>query len=190
MPSTDPAVNGGPGSVAQRPAAPESVPPEMLEDLESLVDVAFAEQFGGWERIAERAADGGQQWAEKQNDGSLGPPTAIEKMPPIKGTEFALMEWLDQLVSMLNHGVSDDEIVVWSMQRTARQGLEGEPMFVCAIHVAKRERQMMAPTTIGKGASNDAGFAIAIAMLAAQGVRERELAIMHRDLYAYRYLVG
>jgi hypothetical protein len=142
--------------------------PKFAEDLELVLNAAFAEKFCGFKRLDERAADGSVQWIELSAKPDAQPLT-IDKLPVLKDTQFALCEWLDRFCSDLDAAkqVPGDRFL-WSVQRTAKINPEGAPMYVAGVHLLRRDTPM--PGVIGKGSSNDPAIAIATAMLQAASI--------------------
>lgn len=152
----------------------------LLDDMDVLLRASFAEKFAGFSRQL-RIEDAAWTWHRTDNaDGAVAvvsEPVEAAKLPPIRGSGYALGNYLDNLCVDMTGEDKDENNYLWCLQRM----LPEAPPFRCQIvRVFKGGGQVLSV-----GNSDDPGVAMALAMLIIAGA---DFKALHRELYPVKYL--
>ena len=156
--------------------APEGLPPIMVDDILDLLNVVIAERHGGYTRTL-----GMTGWVWKGADAE-GRDVVYEMkdLPPVAGTGFALMEFLDNYCDVCNLQAPENARLVWAINRK----VGGD--YVVAIIESWRHKETgeVKNTTRAFSQSDDAGATIAMVLAKMSGMNLEQ---MHRELFSWRY---
>lgn len=165
-------VNGSPPP--QEPRR-DDVPPIMREDVAQLLDVAFAETFAGYAR---HKGKHGPYWLAINDDTEI----PIHGLPKVAGTQFALLEYLEQFCRDANRVAPEDARMVWALNKRP----DGDYVVALIEAVSDKAGRKAENIVRAMAIGDDPGATIALTMVKVAG---RSMDEMHRELFPHRYIV-
>lgn len=145
------------------------------EDVEPLINAAFAETFCGFVRTLNE--QGEWQWIFKDEA-----PRPLKLLPPVAGSGFQLCDTLDDFCADLTSNGAGWQFL-WGVNRKARPDPDAPQVYACVLARTKDDKL----EKVGESVSPDPAIAIASAMLTAANYN---VEAMHRALFPGRYIAA